>query len=342
MKKTEPSVRIRAGVPCVLAGMDLEKSREQRSGEGCLVVAVRMPVRIVALVLVVPVRMVWDALVVVGRFLGDTVFRPLGRALAWVGRAVFVWPFVALWRWVLVPLGAALRWLGVVLLVVPAGWLYRAVLTPLGHALSWLGRMLLVVPSVWLYRWLLTPVGHALAWCGRGLCALASLLVAGIATALYWTVRVLVVWPASVVWRWVLAPVGRVLAVVAREVGAALGHAWRVAGYVSLAVGGALAAFFRWTVVEPARRVYRSVLTPVGHVVRDRVLRPVMEAARSVGRVTRDALHSVRVTVRQVRQDVRRALLDNPKTPGEQGDQTVKRTVVPSDGQDDRILLTKR
>ena len=79
--------------------------------------------------------------------------------------------------------------------------------------------------------------------------------------------------------------------------------------------------------MEPARRVYRSVLTPVGHVVRDRVLRPVMEAARSVGRVTRDALHSVRVTVRQVRQDVRRALLGESKK---------------SDGQDDRILLTKR
>ncbi len=327
MKKPEPGVRIREGVLGVLVGMDLEKSREQPSGEGCLVVALRMPVRIVVLVLVVPVWMVWDALVVVGRFLGDTVFRPLGRALAWVGRAVFVWPFVALWRWVLVPLGRALRWLGTVLVVVPAGWLYRTVLTPLGHALAWLGHRLLVVPSVWLYRWVLTPVGHALAWCGRGLFALVSLLVAGVATALYWTFRVLVWWPAYAVWRWVLAPVGRVLAVVAREVGAALGHAWRIAGYVSLAVGRALAAFFRWTVVEPARRVYRTVLTPAGHVVRDWVLRPVAEAARSVGRVTRDTLRSVRVTVRQVRQDVRRALLGDPKTPDEQ---------------DDRILLTKR
>ncbi|CAM5233506.1 Integral membrane protein OS=Streptomyces tendae OX=1932 GN=F3L20_26385 PE=4 SV=1 [Streptomyces tendae] len=73
-------------------------------------------------------------------------------------------------------------------------------------------------------------------------------------------------------------------------------------------MGRALAAFFRWTLVKPARWVYRTVLTPVGHAVRDAVLRPVAEAARSVGRVTRDALRSVRVTARQVRRDVRRAL----------------------------------
>ncbi|MFI0501654.1 hypothetical protein ACH3WN_02120 [Streptomyces albogriseolus] len=315
--------------------MDLEKSRERPGGEGCLVVALRMPVRIVVLVLVVPVRMVWDALVVAGRFLGDTVFRPVGRALAWMGRAVFVWPFVALWRWVLVPLGTALRWLGMVLVVVPAGWLYRWVLTPLGHgiaacaaavrdALAWLGHRLLVVPSVWLYRWVFTPVGHALAWCGRGLFALGALLVAGIGAALCWTVRVLVVWPACAVWRWVLAPVGRVLGVVAREAGAALGHAWRVAGYVSLAVGRVFAALVRWTVVEPARRLYRTVLTPVGHAVRDAVLRPVAEAARGAGRVARETLRLVRATARQARQDVRRALLGDPGTAGEQGDREVK------------------
>ncbi len=332
MKNPEAGVRIRAGVPGVLAGMDREKSRELSGGEGCLVVALRMPVRIVVLVLVVPVRMVWDALVVAGRFLGDTVLRPMGRALAWVGRAVFVWPFVALWRWVLVPLGTALRWLVAVLVVVPAGALYRWVLTPLGHAAVWmyarvltpLGHGLLVVPSVWLYRWVLTPVGHALAWCGRGLVAVGALLVAGIGAALYWTVRVLVVWPAYAVWRWVLAPVGRVLGVVAREAGAALGHAWRVAGYASLAVGRALAALFRWTVVEPARWLYRTVLAPVGHAVRDAVLRPVAEAARAAGRVARETLRLVAATARQARRDVRRALLGDPGTAGEQGDREVK------------------
>ncbi|MBA8942687.1 hypothetical protein FHS33_001081 [Streptomyces calvus] len=107
--------------------MELEKSPAP-AREGCLVVAVRIPVRIVVLVLVVPVRMVWDALVVTGRFLNHTVLRPLGRALLWVGRAVFVWPFVGLWRYVLVPLGKALLWLGNVLLVLPALAFYRYVL----------------------------------------------------------------------------------------------------------------------------------------------------------------------------------------------------------------------
>src|SRR3954463_8385146 len=59
--------------PGVYAVMDLEKPsaqpQQQATPEGCLAVAIRIPVRIVVLVLVVPVRMVWDALVVVGRVL---------------------------------------------------------------------------------------------------------------------------------------------------------------------------------------------------------------------------------------------------------------------------------
>ncbi|GGW40660.1 hypothetical protein GCM10010340_18270 [Streptomyces griseoloalbus] len=329
---------------CVFAGMDLEKSSAP-AGEGCLVVAVRLPVRIVVLVLVVPVRMAWDAVVVAGRFLGDTVFRPLGRVLLWVGRAVFVWPFVGLWRYVLVPLGKGLAWLGKVVVVLPVLAFYRYVLIPLGHALAWvyvrvltpagqvlaaigagvwtglawLGRYLVVVPSVWVYRWVLTPVGHAIAWCGKGvvwcgkgLVWLVALIVTGIGTALYWITRILVVLPASAVWRWVLVPVGRVLAVVAREVGAALGHAWRVAGHLSLAVGRFLGSVFRWVFVEPVRWVYRSVLTPVGHVVRDTVLRPVAEAARAAGRAGRQALAAARASARQARADFRRMLLGEP------------------------------
>lgn len=325
--------------------------------------AIRIPVRIVVLVLVVPVRMAWDALVVAGRFLNDTVLRPVGRALLWLGRALFVWPFVALWRYVVVPVARGLAWLGNILFVVPLVWLYRYVLTPVGHAcawlargigaglawlyarvltpighavmwvlrglgavlaaiglglfaaVAWLARYLLVVPALWVYEWILTPVGRAVAWCARGLVWLLGTIFTGIGISLYWIARVLLVLPALALYRWVLAPVGRVLAVVGKEIWDALGHAWRVAGRISLAVGRFLANLFRWTFVEPVRWVYRTVLTPVGHVVRDAVLRPVAEAARSVGRATRQALTAARESVRQARADFRRMLFGEPKQP---------------------------
>ncbi|WP_405582592.1 hypothetical protein [Streptomyces sp. NBC_01092] len=344
--------------------MDLEKPppRQQHPApEGCLAVAIRVPVRIVVLVLVVPVRMVWDALVVGGRFLNDTVFRPVGRALLWLGRAVFVWPFVALWRYVVVPVAKGLAWLGNVLVVIPLVWLYRyvltpvgqacawvargigagltwlyaRVLTPLGHAVmwvlrglgavlaavglgvfgavAWLARYLLVVPALWVYEWILTPVGHAVAWCAKGVVWLVSTVATGIGIALYWTARVLLVLPALALYRWILAPVGRALAVVGREIRDALGHAWRIAGRISLAVGRFLATLVRWIFVEPMRWAYRTVLTPIGHVVRDTVLRPVAEAARSVGRTTRQAIASAKESVRQARADFRRMLFGEPR-----------------------------
>lgn len=281
-RKRSVGCGIRAGRRGVYAGMDLEKS-EAAAGEGCLVVAVRIPVRIVMLVLLVPVRMVWDALVVVARFLNDTVFRPVGRVLLWLGRAVFVWPFVALWRYVVVPLGRALGWLGKVLLVRPAVWVYRHLLTPLGHGIMWL----------------LAPVGRAIGWC------------------LHWVARVLLVLPALVLWRWMLAPVGRFLAVVGREIADALGHAWRIAGRMSLAVARFLAAVFgtvlRWIVVEPVRWVHRTVLAPVGCAVRDAVLRPVAAAVRRVGQAARQVLAAARDSARQARADLRRALFGEPR-----------------------------
>ncbi|MCF2130820.1 hypothetical protein L1I79_31000 [Strepomyces sp. STD 3.1] len=355
--------------------MELEKRPEGRpqepprrsDPEGCVAAAVRVPVRIVVLVLVVPVRMAWDVLVVAGRFLRDTVFRPAGRALAWLGRLLFVWPLAGIWRYAVVPLGRGVALLGRVLLVVPAVWLYRRVLAPAGRglyaALAWMGRYLVVVPAAWLWRylvvvpaawlwrylvivpaawlwrylvvvpaawlwrylvvvpaawlyaWLLTPVGHALAWCGRGLAWCLGLIVTGVGAVLYWTTRVLVVLPALVLWRWVLTPVGRVLAVIGREVLDALGHAWRIAGYVSRAFGRFLGTLWRWTVAEPARWAYRSVLTPVGHAVRDTVLRPLADAGRAAGRVTRQALAAARLTVRQTRADLRRALFGEPAKP---------------------------
>ncbi|MFF4014291.1 hypothetical protein [Streptomyces sp. NPDC001843] len=263
------------------AGTDPHRpSPPSERAEGCLVVALRIPLRIVVLVLVVPVRMAWDALAATGRFL---------------------------WRYGLAPVGRAIGRLLYGLFVVPLGWLYRYLLAPLGHAL------------VWVYARVLTPVGHAVMWVlrpvGQAVAWLLRTVGTGIGTALYWIARVLLVLPALALWRWVLAPVGRALAVVGREIGTALGHAWRIAGHVSRAVGRVLGTLFRWILVEPVRWVYRTLLTPVGHVLRDVLLRPVAEAARAVGRATGQALAAARETVRQARADVRRALFGEPRRP---------------------------
>ncbi|GHI07773.1 hypothetical protein AQI88_34225 [Streptomyces cellostaticus] len=276
--------------------MDLEKppSRPQQP-EGCLVVALRLPVRIIALVVVLPVRMAWDALVVGGRCLTDTVLRPAGRVLQW------------LYARVLTPVGHGLariaRGIGAAL-----GWLYARVLAPVGRGIAWLVRYLVVVPARWLYEWVLAPVGRGIAW-------LAGVIGAGVGAVLYWTTRVLVVLPALALWNRLLAPVGRALAVVAHEVGEALGHAWRIAGRISQAVGRGLGTLFRWIFADPLRWVYRTVLTPVGHVVRDAVVRPVAEAARVAGRAVGQALSAARDTVRQARADLRRMLLGEPRPP---------------------------
>ncbi|MEU9341424.1 hypothetical protein AB0D74_09405 [Streptomyces sp. NPDC048278] len=244
--------------------------------EGCLVVAIRIPVRILAFLVVLPIRLLWDALAAVARFL---------------------------WRYLLAPAGRAVGLLLRALLVVPLIWAYRHLLTPLGHALLWLHARVLTPLGRALVR-LLTPVAQAVAaavvWVAGKIAWLAGKLTVG----LYWTARVLLVLPALALWRWILAPVARVLGIVLREIGEALGHAWRAAGYVARAAGRVLGTLFRWIFLEPARWAYRTVLTPVGHVVRDLVLRPAAQAARAIGRA-----------VGQARADVRRALFGEPRRP---------------------------
>ncbi|MFB8033171.1 hypothetical protein ACFC5Z_09450 [Streptomyces sp. NPDC056004] len=101
--------------------MDCARHRapaEYRADEGCLTLLIRIPVRIVVLVVVLPVRMAWDALAVAARAAYRDPAAPLGRAL------------VRLYEPVLVPLGAWLAWH---LVGAPVDWAYRTVCTPLGH-----------------------------------------------------------------------------------------------------------------------------------------------------------------------------------------------------------------
>ncbi|MFF9910397.1 hypothetical protein ACF1G2_07435, partial [Streptomyces sp. NPDC013457] len=215
--------------------------------------------RIVVLVIVVPVRMVWDVLVVGTRALDRTVLRPTGRALAWLGRALFVRPWVWLWRQAVRP---ALHYA----LVVPAAWLYRHVLTPLGHGLAWglvsLGKALFVwpwvalwryvvvpvarygvaLPLAWLYRHVLTPLGHGLV---RGLGLLG---------------KVLFVWPWVVLWRYVVVPVARY----GVGVPAVWVYRWVLAP-LGRGVSFLLDRLWRYGVALPVAWLYRHVLTPLGH-----------------------------------------------------------------------------
>ncbi|WP_329278741.1 hypothetical protein [Streptomyces sp. NBC_00691] len=276
----------------------------------------------------------------------DLLWRGLSVAAAWLARALFVWPWVGLWRYLVVPVcryGIA----------VPAVWLYRQVVAPLGtgilfllenavfvpvaalfrYVLVPLLRYGVVVPVLWFDRYVLTPVGQGLGWffprLGRGLAAAAA-----------GTARAVFVWPWVGLWRFVLVPVvrygiagplvwlwTRVLVPVAREVRDALAVCWRVAGYVSLAVGRALRRAFLTLVGRPVTWFWRSVCTPVGHWVRDSVWTPARRAAVQAGLVAkavlastraavRESLASARAAVREARRDAWRALVGSVRSSG--------------------------
>ncbi|MFE2289288.1 hypothetical protein ACFXDJ_34595 [Streptomyces sp. NPDC059443] len=182
--------------------MELEKSQPPPQGDGCLVGVVRVPVKVVAVLIVLPVRVVWDLLVALARMLHRTVLGPAGRGLAWfweravvpvlrglewlieaLFKLVFFWPWVGLWRYVAVPLGRGiarvaraanayvLRPLGHGI-----GWCARAgyayLLRPVGKGIKWggwaLGMALFYWPWVGLWRYVLVPAARGIGWCGRG------------------------------------------------------------------------------------------------------------------------------------------------------------------------------
>ncbi|WP_329195173.1 MULTISPECIES: hypothetical protein [unclassified Streptomyces] len=204
-------------------------------GEGCLVGALRIPVKIVAVLIVLPVRVVCELLAALGRGLVRYVLAPLwtyvlepvARAVGWVVatllKLVFVWPWAALWRYVLRPVGA---WVYAYLLA-PAGRLLYAfllrplavltwqyVLVPVGRALVWLAVTAYRYLLLPLYRYVLTPVGQALAWAWH----VAGRITGALWRAAKWVGWVLVGWPLSQVYRYVLTPAWHLLRAVWRTV----------------------------------------------------------------------------------------------------------------------------
>ncbi|MFJ5866492.1 hypothetical protein ACIQEY_19030 [Streptomyces parvus] len=261
-------------------------------GEGILTTLIRIPVRIVVLVLVLPARMVWDALTALWHAADRVLLRPLGRALLWLLDTLVLTPLAWLYTWVLTPLGKAAAWLAVAVLIWPWIGLWRYVIVPVA-------RYGVAVPAVWLYRSVLTPLGHGLRWIGTALLLPA---LYGLGNGIGWLITVLLIVPLEFLWRYVAVPVVRyglvvpvvwlyanvltpiglgtawVLSRLWQGTAWTLGTLWQGTAWVLAqlwrgiaAAGRGLGLAVAWLVmtllVAPLGWTYRRVLTPVGREI---------------------------------------------------------------------------
>ncbi|WKN14679.1 hypothetical protein NEH83_10910 [Streptomyces sp. JUS-F4] len=250
-------------------------------GEGILTTLIRIPVRIVVLVLVLPVRMVWDALTALWHAADRVLLRPLGRAVVWLLDTLVLTPLTWLYTWVLAPLGKAAAWLAVALLVWPWIGLWRYVIVPVA-------RYGVAAPAVWLYGSVLTPFGHGLRWIGTALLLPA---LYGLGNALGWLITVLLIVPLEFLWRYGIVPVVRyglvvpvvwlyadVLTPLGLGTAWVLGRLWQGTAWVLAQIWRGIAATGRglglavaWLVmtllVAPLAWTYRRILTPVGREI---------------------------------------------------------------------------
>ncbi|MDX3590387.1 hypothetical protein PV749_04535 [Streptomyces sp. ID03-2B] len=250
-------------------------------GEGILTTLIRIPVRIVVLVLVLPVRMVWDALTALWHAADRVLLRPLGRAVVWLLDTLVLTPLTWLYTWVLAPLGKAAARLAVALLVWPWIGLWRYVIVPVA-------RYGVAAPAVWLYGSVLTPLGHGLRWIGTALLLPA---LYGLGNALGWLLTVLLIVPLEFLWRYGIVPVVRyglvvpvvwlyadVLTPLGLGTAWVLGRLWQGTAWVLAQIWRGIAATGRglglavaWLVmtllVAPLAWTYRRILTPVGREI---------------------------------------------------------------------------
>ena len=221
---------------------------------GCLI----WPARVIAILIFVPLRLLWEVVAAIGRAVEAWVIRPISLLL----HHVLVRP---------------VRWLFTVLVVIPLRWLWRAVLTPVGR---------------WLWTYVLFPVARAVGW------ALGWLLLIILTPFVYVGELIGKGLRAFYRWiRPALAALGRLLAdalsyawgvatVVVRFIGRVLYHTlvrpvrwlWRIViRPVLAAMGFAIAWAWRVAVVQPARWAHKNVLRPATQTVNE-VRRTVIRA----------------------------------------------------------------
>ncbi|MBO2449020.1 hypothetical protein J4573_18095 [Actinomadura barringtoniae] len=249
------------------------------AGPGWIVV----PARAIALVVVLPFRLVHDLFMLIGRGIrglmrtvGQALYawllRPVGRLFAAIGHGI-----AAAFDFLLV---RPLRWLVVVVILGflrlfgrgtgrLGRWFYRMLLAPIGRFFAWIGRGMatgftrLWRGLLWLLNVLivlpLTLVGRGLAWLFRGIATAAG----AVAMAIAWVFATVVVLPLALLWRHILRPplqglwwllrkigsglayIGHGIAAIGRAIGAGLAAVARVIGAGLAYIGRGIAAVFR-------------------------------------------------------------------------------------------------
>jgi hypothetical protein len=218
------------------------------------------PVRIIAVIVVVPFRLAWDLIVIVSRFLWRYlgvpvakfvyayVLRPLGyafyyvvwiplhfllakvlwTALVWLAENVLAPFFKALWR-----------------ATVHLARLLKPFLRLLGRILLEAAKAVAVVVGV-LYALILRPLGIAIRWTAV---ALYRYLLRPVGLALAW------------LWQWIVVPVAKSIA-----------WAWN----------HSVVLLWRYLVVVPLRWTWQTVVAPTGRWIHAALLAPIAEATRRV------------------------------------------------------------
>ncbi|MEU8656565.1 hypothetical protein [Actinoplanes philippinensis] len=204
------------------------------------------PIRAVAIVVVLPFRLLGMALAAIGRFLHRYLLVPLG----WLWRHAIVIPATWLGHWLIV---VPATWLWVNVLRPPARWLGKALVTVLGWLLT-IPVMLIGVPATWLWEHAVVPGARLLH---------------------EWVLRPVAVF----LWTWILAPIGRAIIWFLRL--GWQGTTWlfrQIYRFLLRPIGIAVAVTWRYTVGA----LWRHVVAPTGRWLRDEIIRPTGAAIRSL------------------------------------------------------------